>query len=427
MKVFDPVHRFIHLNKQEVALIDTLPLQRLRYLHQVGVTFLVFPGARHTRFEHSLGVMHVATQIFDALTNENNLSPACLEVLPNLQDAKSIAYWRQVLRCAALCHDLGHTPFSHSLEFMLGEDGHEKMTQMMIHSPFMLDTWQQFNSLPGRDIAKDIAQLALGPTTWSRLHPHDKMPLWEHLLSLIITSDCFGADRIDYLLRDAFFTGVAHGVIDYDQLKETITFILTPDNTVDIGFQKSGVNSIESLLLARYFMHSRVYQNKRAQVYDFHLKQFVKSDPTFKKDCENLNEYLFWQDHTILSAIDIALKNPKHPAHKLAKRLKIREERYQFFEIEVQNAEQLKEVKGIASSVKEHYAECVYFDYSKVKLTEELSGAHVVFCVSENGDCAPINEYSELLAHMPKPKSRVSIFLESKLVSDVKDLFNIKE
>tara|TARA_A100001015_G_scaffold313552_1_gene421030 strand:- start:2937 stop:4220 length:1284 start_codon:yes stop_codon:yes gene_type:complete len=427
MKVFDPVHRFIHLNEQEVTLIDTLPLQRLRYLHQVGVTFLVFPGARHSRFEHSIGVMQVATQLFDALTNESNLSPACLEILPNLQETKSIAYWRQVLRCAALCHDLGHTPFSHSLEFMLGEDGHEKVTQMMIHSPFMLDTWQQFDSLPGRDIAKDIAQLALGPTTWNRLHPHDKMPLWERLLSLIITSDCFGADRIDYLQRDAFFTGVAHGVIDYDQLKETITFIITPDNRVDIGFQKSGVTSIESLLLARYFMHSRVYQNKRAQVYDFHLKKFVKSDPTFKNYCENLEDFLFWQDHTVLSAIDMALRNPQHSAHKLAKRLKIREERYQLLEIDVHNAKQLEEIQTKAVILKKQYGERVCFDYSKVKLTDEYTDAHFVLCVLENGDCSPICEYSELLAHTPVPKSRVSVFLESKLVDNIKKTFSIKE
>src|ERR1700722_17529447 len=121
-KIYDAVHGFIRFNSIERNLIDILAFQRLHHIRQLGITFLVYPGATHTRFEHSLGTMEVATRIFDHL----------LEKQMKLPD---VDYWKQIVRFAALCHDLGHLPFSHDAEStLLGDMGHEQWTIRIIQS-----------------------------------------------------------------------------------------------------------------------------------------------------------------------------------------------------------------------------------------------------------------------------------------------------
>src|ERR1700679_1250919 len=118
-KIYDPVHGFIRFNELEKKLIDSFAFQRLHYLHQLGIAYLVYPGATHTRFEHSLGVMELASLIFDRVTAKSTFSIA----------PQNYEYWKQILRFAALCHDLGHLPFSHVAEkALLTKGGHEKWT-----------------------------------------------------------------------------------------------------------------------------------------------------------------------------------------------------------------------------------------------------------------------------------------------------------
>ena len=122
----DPIHTFISVRTDERAVIDSRPFQRLRNIHQLALTYLVYPGATHRRFEHSLGVMDLATRIFDTVTNiENIYHPDVRDIVP---DKDALRYWRSVLRMAALCHDVGHLPFSHAAEHKLLPKGydHEK-------------------------------------------------------------------------------------------------------------------------------------------------------------------------------------------------------------------------------------------------------------------------------------------------------------
>ena len=134
MRIFDPVHGFIHCNEIESALVDTEPFQRLRYIHQLGISYLVYPGGTHTRFEHSLGTMHLGTQIFEKIAPKEDRD-----------------YWRQIVRLAALCHDLGHLPFSHVAEkLMLGPSGHEGWTLKIIRSPYLKPIWEMMEkAYPG--------------------------------------------------------------------------------------------------------------------------------------------------------------------------------------------------------------------------------------------------------------------------------------
>ena len=119
-KIYDSVHRFIHIDLLESDLINSRPFQRLYYIHQLGVTYFVYPGGTHRRFEHSLGVMELATRIYDEVTMGDiptylveNSQKLLKSFLP-IAGSETYRYWRRILRMGALCHDLGHLPFSHT-------------------------------------------------------------------------------------------------------------------------------------------------------------------------------------------------------------------------------------------------------------------------------------------------------------------------
>src|SRR5690242_2763188 len=111
-EIRDPVHVFVHADPDELAVINSPPFQRLRNIHQLALSYLIYPGATHRRFEHSLGVMELVGRIFDVVIREENLSDTVREVVPSSRRKRE--YWRAVLRMAALCHDMGHLPFSHA-------------------------------------------------------------------------------------------------------------------------------------------------------------------------------------------------------------------------------------------------------------------------------------------------------------------------
>ncbi len=207
MEIRDPLHVFVRLDAPEQAVLNSSAFQRLRHIHQLALTYLVYPGATHRRFEHSLGVMELATRIFDTVVDPKRLEhDAAREVIPD--DDDQVRYWRRVLRLAALCHDLGHLPFSHAAEDELLPDGidHEWISRAHILSDEMRCIW---DAMEPPIKAEHIALLAVGPADDEILKP------WQAILSEIITGDVFGADRMDYLLRDSLHTGVAYGRFDH--------------------------------------------------------------------------------------------------------------------------------------------------------------------------------------------------------------------
>lgn len=122
-EIRDPIHTFVRLDSAERQVLDSRPFQRLRHIHQLALTCLVYPGATHKRFEHSLGVMELASRVFDTVTSSVNVTDRVRDRLRQLDNRDELAYWRRVLRMAALCHDLGHLPFSHAAEQYLLPDG----------------------------------------------------------------------------------------------------------------------------------------------------------------------------------------------------------------------------------------------------------------------------------------------------------------
>ena len=133
-EIRDPIHAFVRLSTDERDVLNSRPFQRLRDVHQLALTYLVYPGATHRRFEHSLGVMELASRIFDVVTSPGNVSDDVRDQLPELVDDRLWTYWRQVVRMAALLHDVGHLPFSHAAEKELLPEGwaHEHLTRAMI-------------------------------------------------------------------------------------------------------------------------------------------------------------------------------------------------------------------------------------------------------------------------------------------------------
>lgn len=304
-EIRDPIHVFIKLDSTERKVLDSRPFQRLRHIHQLAMTYLVYPGATHKRFEHSLGVMELASRVFDVITNPYNILSEIRDSLPEITNEKAKSYWRQVLRMAALCHDIGHLPFSHAAEKELLPEGwnHERLTRELIISPEMQTIW---NSLIPPIRTDDIVKLAIGPKEISNLDFTD----WETILSEIISGDAFGVDRIDYLLRDSYHTGVTYGKFDHYRLIDTLRILPVAQAKEEnksceptLGVEVGGIQSAEALLLARYFMFSQVYLHPVRRIYDIHLKDFLCEWLENGKFSTKPADHLSLTDNEIIAAL----------------------------------------------------------------------------------------------------------------------------
>lgn len=282
---------------------------------------MLYPGATHRRFEHSLGVMELATRIFDVITDQDNIRPDVRDIVPT-GDQK--IYWRRVLRMAALCHDLGHLPFSHSADHRLFPNGwtHERMTTEIIRGKEMQEIWGKITPpLRGEDIAK----IAVGPKEGSRVGLGE-LKLWETILSEIIVGDTFGADRMDYLLRDSLHAGVAYGKFDHYRLVDTLRILPKGGSAEDskeptLGLLEGGIQSAEALLWARYFMYSQVYCHPVRRIYDIHLGDFLEKKMGKNKIPTKSDDFLGLDDNQVLVWIREAVSNPKDQIAELGKRI----------------------------------------------------------------------------------------------------------
>ena len=224
----DPVWNNIRVDDLTLSLVDTEVFQRLRYVRQLGWTYLVYPGATHTRFEHALGTHH--------------LSRRTLALLCEAQDAASISENEQaIVRSAALLHDVGHYPFSHALE-EIGALHHEAVARPLITEGSVASL---LASHLGDDAPARVFDLIAGNSKSA-------------LQGLI--SGSLDLDKIEYLKRDAFMCGVPYGEIDVDRLTNSLVLVDDPDTGRPvIGVQEKALSALESLLFAKYQMYRNVY------------------------------------------------------------------------------------------------------------------------------------------------------------------------
>ncbi|WP_342771877.1 MULTISPECIES: HD domain-containing protein [unclassified Methanoculleus] len=309
-EIRDPIYAFIHMDSDEREILNSIPVQRLRHIHQLALTNLVYPGATHRRFEHSLGVMELATRIYNTLLENDDTN------ILGIRGEYEKTYYRRVLRMAALVHDIGHAPFSHASEDLFPPGiNHEMMTLRLIESEEMERLWERLKIQ-----AEDVAKLAVGPE-------YDKKEIFsntETILSEIIKGDTFGADRMDYLLRDSHHTGVAYGRFDHYRLIETLRVLpKTYEGSEEpaLGVEGGGLQSAEALLLARYFMFSQLYFHPVRRIYDIHLKEYLQAWLEGGRFPVDIEEHLNLTDNEVMSAIWKASRDPDLPGHDAAQRI----------------------------------------------------------------------------------------------------------
>ncbi|MDE3055095.1 MAG: HD domain-containing protein [Verrucomicrobiota bacterium] len=403
-KIYDAVHGFIPLDELEKELVDSFPFQRLHYIHQLGIAYLVYPGATHSRFEHSLGVMFLATLMFDKICK--SVRPDVFHFVPRKGSAE-YHYWRRVLRMAALCHDLGHLPFSHVAEKdLLGVGGHEGWTLKIIESSYLQPIWEKLlthssygQALTEKNVVEDIKKVAIGEEKWHAL-TGQSFTAWEKVVSELITGDFFGADRIDYLLRDARSTGVVYGLFDYHQLIETLRILPNAEegDSLQLGIDENGLESCEALMLARHFMHRRIYQYSSVKAYNFHLRRYMKAHFD-KKALESVDLFLSVSDIDLIAALMKAARDPQLPGHRDARCIIFREHRFRALTIppaitEKDLAEFRKREKIPPSEIGwEFHTACPSLD----RLSFPVSRRHVVI--------QKAHECSELLLKLPAKRS----------------------
>ncbi|MES1243125.1 MAG: HD domain-containing protein [Acidobacteriota bacterium] len=253
LSIRDPVHGFIRADALETALINSRPVQRLRFIHQLGFTFLVFPGAEHSRFSHVVGAMHLAGRLYDALCSKSE------GVLP----AGARSPERRLVRAAALLHDVGHAPFSHSAEELFeGGIDHEEMTRRLL-------------AMPEIEAIFDDHGDGIGPEDVARLLRKEGGPT-ERLLAQVISGE-LDVDKMDYLLRDSLYCGVRYGTYDLERLLDTVVPLADPaTGEWGIGVEEGGVHALEALVMARYYMFTQVYFNATGKALELHLNQWMK-------------------------------------------------------------------------------------------------------------------------------------------------------
>jgi uncharacterized protein len=223
----DPLWDNIRLDRPALLALDTPTVQRLRYVRQVGHSFLVYPGATHTRFEHALGAYHLTRRAIAALDEIGELEPSREED------------WLAV-RMAALLHDIGHYPFSHALE-EAGFPSHEMLGVRKLAEGELGDCLVEIG---GEAFPRVVGELIAGKS---------RSPLQG------LISGTIDLDKVDYLSRDARMCGVPYGTVDVDRLLSSLTLVEVENGHWEVGIQEKGISALESLLFAKYQMYRNVY------------------------------------------------------------------------------------------------------------------------------------------------------------------------
>jgi len=304
-EIRDPVHGFIEIDSWERDIVDHYIFQRLRRIKQLAWTDMVYPGATHTRFEHSLGVMHIATKMYDHIVDRNR------DFLKNRlgYNDSGLDRDREIVRLACLLHDIGHSPFSHAGEDLMEINPdtnkpykHEDYSAAIVLHMFKSIIEEHPQNENYRITVKEISDLLSGNTDSNR------RLLWRN----IITGQ-LDADRADYLLRDSYHLGANYGNYDLKRLLVTLTVSEHPETgTPLIAIEEGGLHVAEALIMARYLMFTQVYFHHTRRAYDHHIAEAMKNillsetqkqafpPPTSK---ENIDAYLSWDDWRVLGLL----------------------------------------------------------------------------------------------------------------------------
>ncbi|HIP62619.1 MAG TPA: HD domain-containing protein [Archaeoglobus profundus] len=382
--IHDPIHGQLKIDDWLIKIIDTPEFQRLRRISQLGFANLVYPGANHTRFEHSIGTMHIARLLVERMDISEDEK---MEIL-----------------AAAILHDIGHGPFSHCSEEIM-----KKYLNM---------THEDVDKILKNGVIKDILK-ELGLKI-SRIVDHIKARS-----SCSIVSGDIDADRMDYLVRDSYYTGVAYGVFDISRLINKISF---EDKTMII--EEGGLKAAESLLISRFMMYSTVYYHHVCRIA---RKMFEKAVSfCIEEDLLEPEKLLVMDDYDIVSFLRSQEGYPREIIDMLDKRRLFK--RALYLELNKVNIEDIRSInpekaeKEIAESagIDEKY---VIVDIPKIEELKEFKAF-----VRINGELKRLEEVSSLVRALKEAEKdvwRMGVYTKKELVDVVKKsalkYFNISD
>ena len=267
LQIVDPIHDFITIHKNELDIIDTPVFQRLRRIRQLAGAHLVYPGAQHSRFEHSLGAMHIANQAATILKEKKFL------------DSEDVTN----LRLAALLHDIGHGPFSHLFEEVLQKKkriSHEEIGARLILKSEIGDLITK----AGFD-KSFVSKLAFGNSKYQFMNE--------------IISGGLSADMMDYLLRDGYFTGAEHAKVDFMRIINSLDV-----HNRKLSLDRSALYSFESMMISRYQMFKAVYFHKTVRAAEVMLLEaMLLADNELQLTTSDLKKYVLLTDEFVISKL----------------------------------------------------------------------------------------------------------------------------
>ena len=321
-EIRDPVHTSIPFDASERQVLDHPFVQRLRRIRQLGFAQYSFPGATHSRFSHSVGVMHLAGKAFDVIFRDRPFT-----------SVQKYHQYRYCVRMAALLHDVGHGPYSHAVEFAMpqlntlpGYESADPTTQAM-HEEYTIAILTQTSLADviaaNFDFNADhVAALVDSSRTVRDDFFMDKGFNLRPLFSQLISSN-LDMDRSDYLVRDSLFTGVKYGQVDVSWLHNHLSRTAGFEDEVCLALHRRALYAFDHFLISRYHMFLMVYFHKKSTALEVMLKEFVQDAACQYRIPSDLDEYLYFDDadldvHLRKSNIAVAQRVVNQDIYKVA-------------------------------------------------------------------------------------------------------------
>lgn len=422
----DPIHGFIEVSDYELKIINSAPFQRLRNIHQLATTYLVYHGAEHTRFGHSLGVMHLTSRVFDSVVEKKqNIFSNNLD-----ENQKKIKWYRQILRLIGLTHDLGHAPFSHASEELFIENKkHEDYTKKILFETEISDYINEIGSFFCEKYGEEynITPELVWMIYEGKDITNDQYIMPDFLFLKSFMDGELDCDKMDYLLRDAHYCGVTYGKYDLNRFVSTLTAYKS-ENQLQLAIERGGIQALEEFVLARYFMFIQVYFHKTRRFLDKSLVSTLKELLPSGKYPEDTQEYIDWDDNKVLNMISTCQKEPVQKFKNRTIMTCVYESKAHAAKSDTMNAQLVYKV------LKQEFGDAVLYDSvdkNAHKLTPALlsptddSGKGIMIVDEKSGDVRNIMEESIILGSIITPISIKRIYAEKDVAGAV--ILKIKE
>lgn len=403
-KFRDPIHGFIEISDLEREIINSRPFQRLRNIKQLAMTYYTYYGAEHTRFGHSIGVMHLVTRAFNsAIENHKDKFP----------EAKR-KWYEQILRLIALTHDIGHAPFSHASENLFPDNiEHEDFTVKIVTQTEIANIIKkigdEFTERYGEEYQitpELICDIYMGKDAG----PNSEFSFLKSFMDSEL--DC---DKMDYLLRDSYYCGVKYGMYDVERLISSFT-ICYKDNIPRLAIKSGGVQVFEEFVLARYFMFIQVYFHRTRRFFDIMLVKALSNVLPNGVYPDDVNEYLEWDDCRVIQLLKENVKNDKY-CYNIINRIAY--PRIDYTKTHPSDADKrifkrnVKELKGKIGF--EHFIQDTSADKMphKIPMRVEIDDEKAIIIYDEKtGKKTTITEESEIIKNLSEKIDILSLYCE---------------